>query len=72
MTIDQPRGSSDTPPPPDSFKEFFRQHGAELLTEGKRSLRRVGIAALVIAITLAVALLALIGTGIYAMVHATT
>jgi hypothetical protein len=72
MTTDQPVGPPGPRDPPGSAKELFRQHGEELLVEGKRSIRRVGIAALVIAVTAAVVLLLLVAVGAYALIHSTS
>jgi hypothetical protein len=71
MKIDQPEGEHGLASAPTNTKDFFRQHGEELLLEGRRSIRRVGVAALVVGITFSVVLLALVAAGVYALLHTT-
>jgi hypothetical protein len=71
MTIDQPEGEQGLASAPNNTKDFFRQHGEELLLEGRRSIRRIGVAALVVGITFSAVLLVLVAAGVYALMHTT-
>ena len=70
MMDDRPTAPRYSRPIPDRAKELIERHGEDYLLEGKRLIRRLGIAASAIGIAVGLAAVTIVAVGAYALIHA--